>query len=78
MSARVYRNGAERTVDSSELVVGDIIQIPTGDTVPADCIVITADDFTTNEANLTGEPEPIRKEACTAETYAHNPNPFLL
>ena len=40
--------------------------------------MITSDDFTTNEANLTGEPEPIRKEPCTAETYAHNPNPFLL
>ena len=78
MTARVVRNGVEKTVDSAELVVGDIIDIPTGDTVPADCIVITSNDFSCNEANLTGEPEPITKEACTNDSYAHNPNPFLL
>ena len=50
----------------------------TGDIIPADCIVFTEDDLTANEANLTGEPEPIRKEVCNKETYPYNPNPFLL
>ena len=52
--------------------------LSTGDIIPADCIVFTADDLTADEANLTGEPEPIRKEVPNSDSYAHNPNPFLL
>jgi P-type Ca2+ transporter type 2B len=40
MSARVRRNDSMRTVDSEELVVGDLIELEEGDTVPADCVLI--------------------------------------
>ena len=40
MTARVRRGGSMRTVDSQELVVGDVITLEQGDTVPADCILI--------------------------------------
>ena len=78
MTARTVRGDMVVTIDSTELVVGDIIEIPGGSTIPADCVLIEASDFSASEANLTGEPEPIRKEPCTADSYADNPNPFLL
>jgi Ca2+-transporting ATPase len=31
-----------------------------------------------SEANLTGEPEPIRKEGVSSSNYEDNPNPFLM
>ena len=59
MTARVRRNDTLHTVDSTDLVVGDLIELETGDTVPADCILIESLDLTTNESALTGEPEAI-------------------
>ena len=40
MTARVRRNDQMRTVDSQELVVGDVVLLEEGDTVPADCILV--------------------------------------
>ena len=40
MTARITRGNKIHTVDSTELVVGDIIDIPTGDCIGADCVVI--------------------------------------
>ena len=78
-SARVIRDGKQQTVDSEELVVGDIIDITAGDTIPADCLAFeTSTFFATNEADLTGEPESMPKNAVTLENYNSNPNPFLL
>ena len=67
-----------RTVDSEELVVGDLIELEQGDTVPADCLIIEGQDMVTNESVLTGEPEAMLKEVVTNENYRHNPCPFLL
>ena len=78
MAARVRRNDAMKTVDSEELVVGDIIELEQGDTVPADCLIIDCQDLNTNESALTGEPEAMTKETLTNENYRFNPCPFLL
>ena len=77
-SARVRRNDAMRTIDSEELVVGDIIMLEEGDTVPADCLLYESADLSTNESALTGEPEAMQKEALSSDNYRHNPCPFLL
>lgn len=77
-SARVTRDGKLQTIDAEELVVGDIIAIPAGDTIPADVLAFKTITFSTNESSLTGEPEPKSKEAVTPENYESNPNPFLL
>lgn len=50
MQARVRRNDTMRTVDSEELVVGDLIELESGDTVPADCLLVEGQDLATNEA----------------------------
>merc|ERR1712166_1064793 len=57
----VIRSGKEETIESKELVVGDIVKLATGDGVPADIRCITADDFRVNEMLLTGEPEDVAK-----------------
>lgn len=78
MSARVRRNDAFRTVDSEELVVGDIITLEQGDTVPADCLILDCNELACNESALTGEAEAMIKEPLTKDNFRYNPCPFLL
>ena len=59
--AKVLRGGSEIEIDSTELVVGDIVRIEAGDSVPADLRVITEDELATNDFALTGESNPTRK-----------------
>jgi Ca2+-transporting ATPase len=59
--ARVYRDGVEKEVDSTELVPGDIVRIEAGDSVPADLRVLTEEELSTNDFALTGESNPTRK-----------------
>lgn len=61
-SARVVRSGTATTVEASDLVPGDIIELNTGDTVPADCRLLDAKNFETDEALLTGESLPVAKD----------------
>jgi len=60
-TAIVTRNGHVITIDSEELLVGDIITFELGKKVPADCVLISASDLSCNEGLLTGEPEAIKK-----------------
>jgi Na+-exporting ATPase len=60
-TARVIRGGQQVTIPSAEVVPGDVIEIKTGDTLPADIRVFDAVNFETDEALLTGESLPVRK-----------------
>lgn len=58
----VYRNSTDTiTIDSSLLVVGDIIKFEAGMKVPADCIMLEGQDVVCVEGELTGEPDGIDK-----------------
>jgi len=59
--ARVLRSGHALEIDSTELVLGDIVRIEAGDSVPADLRVITEEELSTNDFALTGESNPTRK-----------------
>ncbi|MFA4834242.1 MAG: HAD-IC family P-type ATPase [Patescibacteria group bacterium] len=59
--ALVLRDGRETIVDSSQLTIGDIIILQTGNRVLADGRVIEANNLQVNEANLTGESIPSSK-----------------
>ena len=59
--ARVVRAGKETEIDSAELVIGDVIRIEAGDSVPADLRVLSEDELSTNDFALTGESNPTRK-----------------
>jgi Mg2+-importing ATPase len=58
----VFRDGQLRTVPIEQLVPGDIVRLNTGDLVPADGVVITAQNLLVNEAVLTGESFPVEKD----------------
>jgi Na+-exporting ATPase len=61
-TAQAVRNGNNQTVPTVEIVPGDLVELKTGDTIPADIRLIEAVNFETNEALLTGESLPVRKE----------------
>ena len=62
LKATVIRDGKEQDIDSSQLVPGDVILIETGDKVPADARLIEIMNLETQEAALTGESVPVKKE----------------
>ncbi|KYK60801.1 sodium P-type ATPase [Drechmeria coniospora] len=72
-TAQAIRNGNNETVVTAEIVPGDVVEVKTGDTIPADMRLVEAVNFETNEALLTGESLPVRKE--TAPTYANDTGP---
>ncbi|CAE6446329.1 unnamed protein product [Rhizoctonia solani] len=62
-TANVIRNGGgAESVPSIELVPGDIVVVRTGDVVPADLILILAQNVEIDEALLTGESLPVAKK----------------
>ena len=62
-SARVLRGGELKTIKSTELVPGDIIEIQAGDLVPADCRLLESASLRCDESALTGESVPAEKDA---------------
>ncbi|KAF5025637.1 hypothetical protein F66182_2243 [Fusarium sp. NRRL 66182] len=60
-TAQVVRDGDSKVVPSVEVVPGDLVEIKVGDTIPADVRLIEAVNFETDEAMLTGESLPVRK-----------------
>lgn len=53
---KVRRDGKVTQVPRSEVVVGDVILLETGDEVPADGVLIEVNGLQINESSLTGEP----------------------
>ena len=65
LTCRVMRDGVERTVPVSTVVPGDLILLSAGNLVPADGLVIEAEDFLVSEASMTGEFFPVEKRPGT-------------
>jgi len=61
--AVVERDGEKRKIPAEQLVPGDIIYIEAGDRVPADARILEAIQMRVDESVLTGEAEPVRKDA---------------
>lgn len=59
--AKVLRNGFATIVFVDEVVVGDVIILEQGVSVPADCRVFEANQLEVDEALLTGEALPVLK-----------------
>ena len=57
--ATVRRDGAERDVAVEEVVVGDLVRVGLGEQVVADGEIVASDGVAIDEANLTGESEPV-------------------
>ena len=54
---KVVRDGAVTEVPRCEVVVGDLVWVENGETVPADGQLVEAVSLKVNESTLTGEPE---------------------
>ncbi|WP_433190145.1 cation-translocating P-type ATPase [Actinoallomurus sp. CA-150999] len=60
-TARVVRDGTQRSVPAAEVVVGDLLILAEGDIVPADARLVEAAALLVDESALTGEAVPVDK-----------------
>lgn len=72
-TSKVIRGGKQMTIKSEEIVVGDIVVLEAGDSVPADCRIIESASMKVEEAALTGESVPSGKKSDTL-SLADNQN----
>jgi len=61
--ARVLRDGAVRDIDVEGVVEDDVLVLRAGDQVTADALVLDAQGLEVDESLLTGESDPVGKEA---------------
>lgn len=61
--AKVWRDGAVKTIAAAEVVPGDILELEAGDIVAADARLLEAASLACVEAALTGESEAVDKSA---------------
>ena len=64
-TSKVIRDGVLRVIKSEDLVIGDIIVLEAGDSVPADARIIECASMKAEESALTGESVPVNKTVMT-------------
>ncbi len=73
LRVKVLRDGALRTIGLEEVVVGDAVELETGDEIPADGRLVKATELEVDQALMTGESHPVRKAPQTADFAADGP-----
>ncbi|MCL2359468.1 cation-translocating P-type ATPase [Candidatus Bathycorpusculum sp.] len=71
--ALVIRDGKQFRVPGREVVTDDIIILAEGDRVPADALLLSANNLMVDESLLTGESLPVRKAIGKVETRHWKP-----
>ncbi|QDZ17676.1 calcium-translocating P-type ATPase [Chloropicon primus] len=66
----VTRDGSASEISITQLVVGDIVNLSTGDQIPADGLVLSSQALEVDESSMTGESDLVKKDKLK--------NPFLL
>ncbi len=72
-SSTVIRDGQALKVQGLDLVPGDVIQVGTGEKIPADIRVFEANNMEVDEAPLTGESLTVKKKNMCGEKGKENP-----
>ena len=62
-TACAVRDGREVELDVADVVLDDVLRLRSGEQVPADAAVLTADGLEVDESILTGESDPVRPRA---------------
>eukprot|EP00668_Euglena_longa_P046616 GGOE01062301.1.p1 GENE.GGOE01062301.1~~GGOE01062301.1.p1 ORF type:complete len:1055 (-),score=361.18 GGOE01062301.1:374-3322(-) len=62
-SCTVLRDGCKQTIDTTELVVGDVLFLNAGDLLPSDAILVEGVEVKCDEAAMTGESDVVDKDA---------------
>jgi Mg2+-importing ATPase len=62
IKSSVLRGGRPQMLPSEQVVTGDVIVLSAGSLIPADGVVLVANDFFINQAVLTGETFPVEKQ----------------
>ena len=60
---KVQRDGKEILIDSSELTLGDLVYLESGDKISADLRIVESHNFTVDESILTGESIAVEKNS---------------
>lgn len=63
LKSTILRDAKAVEVDSDLIVSGDVLIFKAGDMIPADCLILESNELHVNEASLTGESYPVRKQA---------------
>ena len=71
--ALVIRGGERKRIAGREVVPGDLLVLSEGDRVPADGVLLSAVNLTTDESLLTGESVPVRKQESAADVEMTRP-----
>ena len=66
----VLRGGQSQRLPSEDVVPGDVVLLSAGSLIPADGVVLMANDFFVNQAVLTGETFPVEKQPGTVPAQA--------
>eukprot|EP00201_Polytomella_parva_P018391 CAMPEP_0175051812 /NCGR_PEP_ID=MMETSP0052_2-20121109/8016_1 /TAXON_ID=51329 ORGANISM="Polytomella parva, Strain SAG 63-3" /NCGR_SAMPLE_ID=MMETSP0052_2 /ASSEMBLY_ACC=CAM_ASM_000194 /LENGTH=778 /DNA_ID=CAMNT_0016316155 /DNA_START=124 /DNA_END=2456 /DNA_ORIENTATION=+ len=61
VEVKVVRNGVNELISNTQVVVGDVLILDTGDKVCADGLTVKSFGLTIDEASLTGESDPMKK-----------------
>jgi Mg2+-importing ATPase len=61
IKSNILRDGKPQLLPSEQVVPGDVVLLSAGSLIPADGIVLEANDFFVNQAVLTGETFPVEK-----------------
>lgn len=73
----VMRDGKRAVIDTTSLVPGDLVFLEAGDKVPADGVLLSAQEVRINEAILTGESIPVLKSAVSQSGLDTNTSDFF-
>ncbi len=65
ITSTVLRDGQRRSIPATELTVGDVIFLQSGDKVPADCRLLQSRELQIDESALTGESVAVEKKLAT-------------
>lgn len=72
ISVKVIRNGKITVIPKTQVVVGDVVFLSSGDKIVADGRLISSNELSANESALTGESVPVKKDY-NAKAFSSSP-----